>query len=53
MDALWITHVNGLYGSGPHAGSGVVPMGVVTWTLFKFLRAVFRRAQSLFSSAIA
>ena len=31
----------------------VVLMWIVTWMLFKFLRAVFRRAQSLFSSATA
>ncbi|OGB19541.1 MAG: hypothetical protein A2W72_24180 [Burkholderiales bacterium RIFCSPLOWO2_12_67_14] len=31
----------------------VVLMWIVTWMLFKFLRAVFRRAQSLFFSATA
>jgi len=31
----------------------VVLMWIVTWMLFKFLRAVFRRAQTLFSSATA
>jgi hypothetical protein len=31
----------------------VLLMWFVTWTLFRFLRAVFRRAQSLFSSATA
>jgi hypothetical protein len=31
----------------------VLLMWFITWTLFKFLRAVFRRAQSLFSSATA
>lgn len=31
----------------------VVLMWIVTWMLFQFLRAVFRRAQSLFSSANA
>jgi Domain of unknown function (DUF4126) len=31
----------------------VLLMWFITWTLFRFLRAVFRRAQSLFSSATA
>jgi hypothetical protein len=52
VGAIWLATNHPLV-FGVLLAIAVVLMWIVTWMLFKFLRAVFRRAQSLFSSATA
>ncbi len=49
---VWLASNHPLVFAGV-AAVAVLLMWFVTWTLFRFLRAVLRRAQSLFSSATA